>query len=222
MGKSIDLTGRMFGKLTVLGIERSGEHKYWKCECECGNIKIASTRYLLNGTAKSCGHERRNPNRKDTPRNKNPLTKSGKRKLCYLEHQRILRIRRSMIERCECENHENYKFYGGKGISVCREWREEPLAFYDWALENGYQDNLTIDRIDVNGNYEPNNCRWVDMKTQNRNKENSILIKYNGQEKTLSEWCELLNLPRQTIRHRIYKMNMDIDEAFTIPIKGKA
>lgn len=216
------MIGRRFGNLMVLGEERSGEHKYWKCRCDCGNIKIASTSYLLNGTAKSCGHERCNPYRKDTPRNKSPLTASGKRKLCYLEHQRILQIRRSMIQRCECENNENYKWYGGKEIKICEEWRNDPLKFYDWAIESGYAENLTIDRIDPNGDYFPENCRWVTMKVQNRNKTNSILIEYNGDKKTLSEWCEILNLPRATIRHRIYKMNMDIKEAFTIPIKGKA
>lgn len=218
----VDLTGQRFGKLTVLCVEKGGEHKYWKCRCDCGNIKIASTRYLLNGTTKSCGHERRNPNRKIVTHNKNPLTKNGKRKLCYLEHQRILQIRKSMIERCECKNNINYKFYGGKGVSVCKDWRENPLSFYDWSLENGYEENLTLDRKDVNGNYCPENCRWVTMKTQNRNKSNNILIEYNGEKKTLSEWCEILKLPRQTIRHRIYNMNMDIEEAFTIPIKGKA
>lgn len=215
-----DLTGKRFGKLTVIGVEKSGEHKYWKCVCDCGEIKIASTSYLLNGTTKSCGHERRNPNRIDTPCNGNPITRGGKRKLCYLPHQRILRIRRGMIERCENKNRGNYKYYGGKGISVCEEWRRNPLSFYDWAIKNGYNDNLTIDRINADGNYEPSNCRWVDMKTQNRNKDNNVSVIYKGEEKPLCEWCELLGIPYETIRYRIFKLNMDIEEAFTVPING--
>lgn len=219
MGNKYDLTNKRFSQLVVLGIEKSGEHKYWKCLCDCGNIKIASTSNLINGTTKSCGHERKQKE-KIVRKNTSKTTKDGKRKLCHLEHQRILRIRRCMIERCECPNNNNYKYYGGKGITVCEEWRNDPLSFYDWSIENEYSDELSIDRIDPNGNYEPNNCRWANQKTQNRNKKNSVLINYKNQSKTLSEWCEILKLPYETIWYRIYKMNMDIDKAFTTPIKG--
>ena len=104
---------------------------------------------------------------------------------------RIYNIYRGMKTRCFCKNDYHYKWYGAKGITICQEWLDDFMSFYNWSLENGYKDNLTIDRIDVNGNYEPSNCRWIDHKTQCNNRHNSRYIEINGEKKTLAQWCEI-------------------------------
>lgn len=118
-----------------------------------------------------------------------------------------------MKARC---NDKNDKDYGGRGIKVCDEWQEfEP--FYQWALNNGYQDNLTIDRIDVNGDYEPNNCRWATKKEQGRNTRFNRYLTYKGETKTMSEWCEIYNIKQNTASTRI-RLGWDLDRVFHEPI----
>ena len=107
------------------------------------------------------------------------------------------------INKCNNPNHSSYKNYGGQGISICEEWKNSFETFRIWALNNGYQDNLTIDRIDVNGDYCPENCRWVDMKIQQNNKRTNKYLTYNGTTLTERQWEEKLGLGRGTIRYRL-------------------
>ena len=107
-----------------------------------------------------------------------------------------------MLYRCEKPNHKAYKHYGGRGISVCNEWHEFP-SFKKWADENGYDDKKSIDRIDVDGNYIPDNCRWTDSKTQMNNRRNTPHYEYNGESLTISEWSQKLGIPRSTILNRL-------------------
>lgn len=130
-----------------------------------------------------------------------------------LKHCRLYNTWCRIKSKCYNKNNDHYKYYGKRGIKLCDEWLSDPVAFYNWSMENGYQDNLTIDRIDVNGNYEPNNCRWVDQKTQVRNRRNSRYITYKGETKTIMEWCEILNLKYRTVHKRIYKLNWSIEKA---------
>ena len=118
-----------------------------------------------------------------------------------------------MKQRCYNTKNASYQHYGAKGIIVCDEWQEF-IPFYDWAMANGYQDDLTIDRIDVNGNYEPNNCRWANIEQQNNNKSDTKLITYNGKTQSLTKWAKELNIKTTTLNARIYKWNMPLDEAF--------
>ena len=148
MPKLNDLTGQRFGRLTVL--ERT-ELK-WLCKCDCGNKKIVAGGHLVSGDTKSCGCLR---------------IKHGMR------NTRLYSIWHGMKERCYNTKHKFYKHYGGRGIKVCEEWKNDFQTFADWALSHGYADNLTIDRIDVNGNYEPSNCQWATNAEQQRNKRNS-------------------------------------------------
>ena len=108
-----------------------------------------------------------------------------------------------MKQRCYNPNKPQYKDWGGRGITICDEWLNDFMAFYDWAMSNGYQDNLTIDRIDNNKGYEPSNCRWVDHKIQNRNKRNNRNYTINGETHCLTEWCEILGLNRGTVKNRL-------------------
>jgi hypothetical protein len=119
-----------------------------------------------------------------------------------------------MRQRCYDVNATFYRDYGGRGITVCKEWKNDFIAFCDWAMKNGYADNLSIDRIDVNGNYEPSNCRWADAKEQNNNTRRNKLIEYNGKIQTLAQWAEETQIPYGTIWSRL-KRHWSIEKALT-------
>lgn len=119
-----------------------------------------------------------------------------------------------MRQRCYDPNSSDYNRYGGRGIKVCQEWNDY-RNFYNWAMANGYNDELSIDRIDPNGNYEPSNCRWIPLTDQNRNKRNSRLITYNDETKTLAEWSRILGIEHSLLRYRIERWG--VEEAFTKP-----
>lgn len=119
-----------------------------------------------------------------------------------------------MNERCYNKNNKRYKDYGGRGIKICDEWLKDNTRFFNWALNNGYNDNLTIDRIDVNGNYEPNNCRWTTLQQQNRNTRRNRYFTINGVTKCLKDWCTHYNVPCNTVRYRL-KQGLTIEQALT-------
>lgn len=135
---------------------------------------------------------------------------------------RLYEIWRAMKKRCYLKTHVQYDNYGGRGIVVCDEWKDNSKNFFNWAMENGYRDDLTIDRIDVNSNYEPSNCRWVDWKTQNRNTRKNHFITYNGETHCLTEWGEIVGIDPRTLHERI-KRGWSIEQVLTTPlIKGVA
>lgn len=124
-----------------------------------------------------------------------------------------------MHERCERKNHVHYKDYGGRGINVCEEWTEF-IPFRDWAMDNGYKETLTIDRIDCNGNYSPNNCRWVTNKEQQNNRRDNHKLTFNGEEHTISEWANITKINKTTIRARI-DAGWAIEDILTKPVKKR-
>lgn len=130
---------------------------------------------------------------------------------------RLYRIYVDMIARCTYKCNNRYKNYGARGIKVCDEWLNDRKTFFDWAMNNGYQENLTIDRIDVNGNYEPNNCRWVTNYEQCQNKTTTIKLEYNGQTKSISDWAKEYNLTPTTIYKRIHDRGWSVDDALLTP-----
>lgn len=146
----IDLTGRTFGRLTVIQYDHSKNGAYWLCRCECGKTKVIKGTSLTKGLTTSCGCKSREMSIDRS-------TTHG------MTGTRLYRIRSGMIARCYKENASSYPKYGAKGITVCDEWLGENgfVNFYNWAMENGYKDNLTLDRINPKGNYEPSNCRWA-------------------------------------------------------------
>lgn len=131
-----------------------------------------------------------------------------------LRHKRIYTIWRSMRQRCYNKNNSRYAVYGLKGITVCKEW-EDPEAFAKWSYENGYNDSLTIDRIDCGKGYSPDNCRWVDYKTQANNKTTNIRYEYLGESHTLGEWSEITGIKRTTLWSRINVRGWSVKDALT-------
>lgn len=205
-----DLTGQMFGKLTVKFHYGKNKHSHnlWYCICDCGGYTITDTNALRNGDTKSCGCLARELTIKRS-------TSHGK------THHRLYNIYNKIKERCYRESDPNYKYYGARGIIVCDEWLSDFENFYQWAINNGYSDNLTIDRIDVNGNYMPSNCRWVTMKTQCNNKRENIYIEYNGETRTLKEWSEILGINYSTLYGRVVTRKWDIERAFNTKVREK-
>ena len=134
------------------------------------------------------------------------------------DYKRLHRIYHHMKRRCTNEDCPRYKDYGGRGITVCDEWLEDYDNFIEWALNNGYEDNLTIDRIDNDGNYEPSNCRWITREAQSRNKRTNVMVAYKGETKCLKEWCDILDLPYDATNNRIVALGWDVEKAFTEPL----
>ena len=189
----IDLTGKKFGRLTVL--KQSGtKHKecVWECMCDCGNKTNVISSNLRKGHTKSCGCL-------NTERTKQANTKHG------LYGTKIHSTYYNMKNRCYNPNYYLYKHYGGKGITVCDEWLgENGLSnFYNWSLKNGYADDKSIDRIDNEKGYCPENCRWTTMKQQQNNRTNNRIITVNGNSHTMKEWSEITGIGYGTIQSRI-------------------
>ena len=196
----IDLTGQRFGRL--IAVERVQDRKggYWLCKCVCGNSKIVKGSNLTKNHRgiKSCGCLLEELRTKDD-----------------FHSSKLYKIYHQIKYRCYNQNASDYKFYGGRGITVCDEWLNDCYAFYDWAMKNGYDDGLTIDRMDVNGNYEPSNCRWTTMKEQSNNRRSNRMITYNNKTQSMTKWSEETGIPYSTLRRRLNKYHWSIEKALT-------
>lgn len=182
-----DLIGMRFGRLLVINRavsnSKSGNAK-WVCRCDCGNIVAVIGSHLLSQHSTSCGC------------NRIGKTSKGHSK------ERLYRIWIRMRRRCLVQSDEHFKWYGGRGISICSEWNEFEV-FQAWAMAAGYSDNLTIDRIDVNGNYCPENCRWADIKTQANNRSSNRVLELNGKTYTVAQMADTFKISPTTIFNRL-------------------
>ena len=192
MGKGLDLVGQKFGRLTVIeylysdnGNARKG--RMWRCRCECGGEQVASSYQLRHGVIVSCGCKQR----------ENWGKAAGANRTHGMSKTRLYKCWAAMKKRCKHDPN-----WAGKGIKVCAEWENDPQAFMDWAMANGYDDSLTLDRIDVWGNYEPSNCRWADRRTQMNNTTTNVYITIGGVTKTATEWERESGVSASTIIHR--------------------
>lgn len=188
-----------FGYLIVIDNKEDSKHRVL-CKCRCGKDKRISKYSLSNGITKSCGCYKSNSTHKKSK-------------------SRLYSIWCDMKNRCYNPNIKNYKHYGERGIEVCNEWKHNFVEFEKWALANGYKDNLTIDRKNVNGNYEPSNCRWATSKQQSTNKTTNRHISYNDKTLTISEWSKIIGISSNALSKRISKWG--IERALsTIPINN--
>lgn len=187
--KVIDLTGQRFGRLTVvkkIGIKNAGQRgskSVWLCKCDCGNEKEVLRNSLVSGNTKSCG-----------------CLGVETKKLMHLKHgmakKRLWKIWTGIRDRCNNPNNSSYHYYGGRGISVCDEWNDFE-KFMIWSISNGYDDTLTIDRIDTNGNYEPSNCKWSTRMEQTRNRNITKKVTYGDKKIPVSEVAEIEGITYQ-------------------------
>lgn len=205
----IDITGKRYGRLTVKRLigKTSYRDTLWECECDCGNKVVVKKGNLLSGNTKSCGCLR-----------EENITKHGG---C---NSRLYRVWQAMKHRCLNPKDAEYHNYGGRGITVCNEWLDFK-NFYDWSILNGFNEyaskgESTIDRINVNDGYKPENCRWVDMKTQSNNRRNNRFLTYDGKTMTLSQWAEEKNINVGTLQSRIDVHHWSIEKALTTPVKS--
>lgn len=198
-----DLTGQRFGRLTVTEISKkvlSGKQfrYYWNCMCDCGNNIEVRTDCLTQGLVKSCGCLKKEQDRIN-------LTKHHRHKL---SHTKLWDTYYGMKSRCYDKNDLHYSYYGGRGIIIGDEWLNSFDAFAQWSVKNGFSDNLQIDRIDNNGNYEPSNCRWVTLKENCRNRSTNVMIPYNNGYVTLVEYAEILGIPYKTAYSKYRKFGI--------------
>lgn len=202
--RSVDLTGQKFGRLTVVRFDhKENGRKYYLCQCDCGNFKIVSNHSLKSGNTKSCGCL-----------HKEILIQRNKdNRIHHPENERLLRIWRAILHRCYKETDEHYDYYGGRGIKVCDDWHNFE-TFQEWALANGYADNLTIDRLDGNKDYCPNNCSWATMTVQNNHKSDTKWLTYKGKTQSLSDWCRELGLDYFRTKARLNSLGWSVEDAF--------
>ena len=202
--KKKDIVGQKFGRLTVVSYvpiyEREKKERQWLCRCECGNYIQANGTKLRHGHTRSCGC----------------LLKDRIKEVCgkYVHTDKTMYMKyRGVYQRCYDESFKKYGNYGGRGIKMCSEWADKGSgfdAFYEWAMENGYRPDLTLDRIDVNGNYEPSNCRWITNQEQQNNKRTNVFLTYNGETHTMTEWARTLGVPFGKIRYHIRYKNRSL------------
>ena len=195
-----NLTGKRFGKLIALEKVRIGYSKYkWRCVCDCGNEHFVNTYHLLHGDVKSCGCERF--------------------KACVthgMTETRLYHIWCTMKARCLRPTSQKYERYGGRGITVCDEWRDDFTKFYDWAVSNGYRDDLSIDRINNDDGYYPENCRWATAEQQANNTSANRFIEYKGEKLTIRQASKKYGVEYRLLLRRLWR-GWDVERAIETP-----
>lgn len=203
MSALIDIIGKRFGRLTVFSY--AGRAR-WNCLCSCGSFSVPEGANLRNGHTLSCGCYKRDRT-------------SATHRTHGLAGTRVYGLYRDMINRCYRPQVKSFDCYGGRGISVCEEWRSGFEPFYEWAVLNGYRRGLTLDRIEVNGNYEPTNCRFVTRIESARNTRTNVFIEHEGQSKTMAEWALVFMIPYKLLQQRLVRDGLSFSEAVTKPIR---
>lgn len=216
MGKFIDLTGQRFGRLSV--VKRTGcfndGQVAWQCVCDCGKAITVRSRDLRTGHTRSCGCLQQDVCRETIIEFHKQMGYDGH------TQRPVFQVWKDMIRRCYDIENESYKNYGGRGIRVCSEWHD-PRSFEQWALDNGFHKGLQLDRKDNEGDYQPNNCRFVSRIENCNNKRTNRRVELDGQEKTLAQWARYYGISYAVVRTRIFR-GWTIRDALTKPVKNRA
>ena len=198
-----DVIGKKYGRLTIIDLVWEN-HRCWSiCNCDCGKQVKVRHYAIVNGSTKSCGCYKREVL-------KDLLS------TCSSKDPRLYTVWKSMKQRCTNPNSPHYKNYGMRGIHICKEWNNYE-HFYEWAISHGYKKGLTIERIDNDGDYCPENCCWADRKTQVNNRRNTVFYTMNNQTKPLSKWCDEYGMKYSLVRQRVYNMGWELEKALTTP-----
>ena len=213
-GNAKDITKQRFGRLIVLGpVGRAKDgHILWLCQCDCGEQAVVSVGDLRSGHTKSCGCRRMELVREMSAAN---ITHG-------LASDRMYGKWKDMKRRCHNPEHRNYPDYGGRGIAVCAEWRDDFKAFYDHvtALPGYGKPGMSLDRIDNDGNYEPGNVRWATEKQQKRNTRYTVMLEFDGKIQCMADWADELGMKRVTLEQRI-RSGWSVERALTESIRGE-
>jgi len=212
MKRKADLMGQRFGRLTVIGEAESTKHGQarWLCRCDCGTESVVRADSLKSGSIKSCG----------CYNTEMCISVGHKNRKHGMGRTRLYNIWSSMKARCYNANSKPYKYYGARGIAVCGEWRNNFIAFRDWAIANGYADNLTLDRRDNNGHYTPENCRWIALREQFVNRRSNRYITYGGKRMTISQWSKEIGCSRNAIAKRLSR-GWTAEQAIKVPFERR-
>lgn len=203
-----NIINKKFNRLLIVRKVYEDKQLY-ECLCDCGKTVYAYKNSIISGNVKSCGCYRLDKIR-------NLQLKHDK------AHTRLYNVWKDMKKRCYNPNSHSYKNYGAKGIKVCDEWKDNFIAFHDWSFANGYDENAefgkcTIDRINVGGDYSPENCHWVSLKEQANNRTNSSQITFNGKTDTMSNWAREVGIPYTCLFHRLHDLHWSVEKALTTP-----
>jgi hypothetical protein len=208
----LDLTGKRFGRLECLidvGRDKGGG-VLWECQCDCGKKTVIRSGGLVHGHTKSCGCLQRYMTKKSHTIHSLCRDENGNRPKLY-------HVWDGMKQRCQNPNSTFYKDYGGRGIKVCEEWNSY-IPFHNWAMANGYEEGLTIERKYVNGDYEPSNCIWIPRSEQSRNRRNNHYLTYKGISKTITEWGSELGINPSVLGTRI-RRGWSVERTLNTPVK---
>lgn len=205
----IDMTGKIFGRLTVIKKDESKKDKRtrWVCQCECGNKVVVRTDTLRSKRTKSCGCLQRDL-----------LVERKPRKIHGKSKERLYTMFHNMHKRCYDKDHISFRNYGGRGIGVSEEWRNDFESFYEWSIKNGYNDNLTIDRINNDNDYSPVNCKFITHKEQQNNRRDNVFVSYEGDTRTISQWSESKGIKYSVLQSRL-KAGWSTKKAIETPVK---
>lgn len=207
MSKIKDISGIKHNRLTAIRfVKRENNNTYWLFKCDCGNERVLIPNSVFSGNTKSCGCLNQELRRK----------RQLKHDMCG--KHRLYSIWSGMKQRCFYKKSHKYESYGGRGITICQEWREDFINFYNWANSHGYKDDLTLDRIDNDGNYEPQNCRWATIEQQSENKRPRKSKYFNFERRNFSQFAKENGIKRSTLINRLNR-GMSIEEALSTPIK---
>ncbi len=209
----IELTGQKFTRLRVLSVTNQRDSHgavKWLCKCDCGNEKVVSSRLLRSGQTKSCG----------CLNTELRMQRGRDGKIHGKTGTKLYNVWAGIKRRCYNQNQQKYKLYGARGIIMCDEWKNDYAAFERWAVNNGYKEDcdLSIDRIDNDGNYEPDNCRIVNRYIQANNTRLNNLLTYKGVTKTMAQWGRELGFPSYLLGLRITRYGWSIEKAFETPL----